>query len=91
MSSVAVVTAFTDRAKEINSVINAVVEDRYINALEEAKKVDILIQKCENIDVIKEKKPFLGVPFTTKESIEAKGNIIFLLLYYRSITYYVFY
>ena len=75
VSSVAVVTAFIERAKEINSAINAVVEDRYIDALEEAKEVDTLIQKCENIDAIKEKKPFLGVPFTTKESIEAKGML----------------
>ncbi|XP_076664700.1 fatty-acid amide hydrolase 2 isoform X1 [Andrena cerasifolii] len=75
VSSVMVVTAFIERAKEVNSVINAVVEDRYIDALEEAKEVDMVIQKCENIDVIKEKKPFLGVPFTTKESIEAKGML----------------
>ncbi|XP_053971085.1 fatty-acid amide hydrolase 2-like [Hylaeus volcanicus] len=75
VSSLEVVTAFIERAKEVNEIINAVVEDRYSNALEEAKEVDKLLQKSQDIDVIKKEKPFLGVPFTTKESIEAKGML----------------
>lgn len=70
-----VVKIFIDRAKEVNKIINAVVEDRYHDALEEAKEVDKLLQTQENIDDIKVKKPFLGIPFTTKESIEAKGML----------------
>lgn len=73
-----VVKIFIDRAKEVNKIINAVVEDRYHDALEEAKEVDKLLQTQENIDDIKVKKPFLGIPFTTKESIEAKGNVTLL-------------
>ncbi|KAK1120226.1 hypothetical protein K0M31_012593 [Melipona bicolor] len=74
LSSVEVVTAFIERAKEVNEIINAVVEDRYSDALEEAKEVDKFLQTLENSDLIKEKKPLLGVPFTTKESNEAKGQ-----------------
>lgn len=70
-----VVTAFIERAKEVNNIINAVVEDRYLEALEEAKQVDKLLQESENTDALKKGKPFLGVPFTTKESNEVKGNI----------------
>ncbi|PBC26567.1 Fatty-acid amide hydrolase [Apis cerana cerana] len=75
ISSLEVVTAFIERAKEVNEIINAVVEDRYSDALEEAKEIDKLLQTLENTDLIKEKKPFLGVPFTTKESNEAKGML----------------
>ncbi|XP_033184493.1 fatty-acid amide hydrolase 2 isoform X1 [Bombus vancouverensis nearcticus] len=75
ISSVEVVTAFINRAKEVNGIINAIVEDRYSDALEEAKEVDKFLQTLENIDSIKDKKPFLGVPFTTKESNEAKDML----------------
>ncbi|XP_043261661.1 fatty-acid amide hydrolase 2-like [Colletes gigas] len=75
VSSLEVVTAFIERAKEVNSIINAVVEDSYSEALKKAKAVDELLQTVQNMNVIKEKKPFLGVPFTTKESIEAKGML----------------
>ncbi|XP_031833199.1 fatty-acid amide hydrolase 2 [Nomia melanderi] len=75
VSSLEVVTAFIERAKEVNELINAVVEDRYSDALEEAKAVDKLLQTLENVDGIKKEQPFLGVPFTTKESIEAKGML----------------
>ena len=87
LSSVEVVTAFIERAKEVNELINAVVEDRYSDALEEAKEVDKFLQTLENSDLIKEKKPFLGVPFTTKESNEAKGNFIFFYIFYIIIKY----
>lgn len=75
VSSVEVVTAFIERAKEVNVLINAVVEDRYTEALEEANEVDKFLEKQQNVDEIKKDKPFLGVPFTTKESTEAKGML----------------
>ncbi|XP_076655334.1 fatty-acid amide hydrolase 2 [Halictus rubicundus] len=75
VSSLEVVSAFIERAKEVNGLINAVVEDRYSEALEEAKEVDKLLEKQQNVDEIKKDKPFLGVPFTTKESNEAKGML----------------
>ncbi|CAL7951028.1 unnamed protein product [Xylocopa violacea] len=75
VSSLEVVTAFIERAKEVNKIINAVVEDRYSDALEEAKEVDKLLEKTKDVDVLKKEKPFLGVPFTTKDSNEAKGML----------------
>ncbi|KAK2585700.1 hypothetical protein KPH14_010313 [Odynerus spinipes] len=68
-----VVKAFIERCKEVNGLINAIVEDRYEDAIQEAKEVDKLIEDCKDPSTLKETKPFLGVPFTTKESNEAKG------------------
>ncbi|XP_032663090.1 fatty-acid amide hydrolase 2 [Odontomachus brunneus] len=70
-----VVKAYIKRCKEVNSLINAIVEERYLDAINEAKAVDIMIEKGIDIEAIKLKQPFLGVPFTTKESIEAIGMI----------------
>lgn len=68
-----VVTAFIERCKEVNGLINAIVEERYEDAIAEARNVDLFIEKFQNPSTLKETKPFLGVPFTTKESNEAKG------------------
>lgn len=65
---------FIDRIKEVNPKVNAVVQDRFECALEDAKAVDKLIQSgSAKADVLKAKKPLLGVPFTTKESVAAEG------------------
>lgn len=68
--------AYIKRCKEVNSLINAIVEERYLEAVDEAKAVDIMIEKGIDIEVIKLKQPYLGVPFTTKESNQAKGKWI---------------
>lgn len=65
--------AFIARCKEVNCLINAVVVERYETALEEAKKVDLMIQQGIDEEKINKEKPFLGVPFTTKESNRAQG------------------
>lgn len=67
-----VVKAFIERCKEVNGLINAIVEERYENAIQEAKEADKLLKDIKNTYNLKEIKPFLGVPFTTKESNEAK-------------------
>lgn len=55
--------------------MNAVVEDRYLEAIEEAKQVDILLnQPNTNIEKIAIEKPLLGVPVTIKESCAVKGT-----------------
>lgn len=74
VTSEEVVTVYIKRCKEVNSFINAIVEDRYINAIEEAKQVDIKIKEGIDLEKIKITQPFLGVPFTTKESNQAKGK-----------------
>ncbi|CAH1407241.1 unnamed protein product [Nezara viridula] len=69
-----VVCAHIDRIKEVNKFLNAVVDDRFSDAIEEAKKVDQYLAETDlTPEEIRTKKPFLGVPFTSKESTKAKG------------------
>ncbi|KAI5636580.1 amidase domain-containing protein [Phthorimaea operculella] len=59
------------RIKQVNPIINAVAEERFAKALDEARKVDMRIE-AGLPDEEFNKKPFLGVPFTTKECQEVK-------------------
>lgn len=69
VSSVQVVQTFINRIKQVNPELNAVVDSRFSEALEEAKSVDQKLLLEEDIS----DKPFLGVPFTSKESTACKG------------------
>ncbi|KAJ8673613.1 hypothetical protein QAD02_004875 [Eretmocerus hayati] len=74
ISSEEVVAAFIDRCKEVNGLLNAIVEEDYENALQQAREVDKQLKKNEHSkEELEKDKPLLGVPFTTKESNEAKG------------------
>lgn len=55
--------------------MNAVIEDRFDAALEDARNADILIAQL-SIDEMKEKFPLLGVPFTVKEAAGVKGKLV---------------
>lgn len=48
------------------------VEDRFLDAIEDAKKADIICEETSLIYVIKNY-PLLGVPFTVKESCAVKN------------------
>lgn len=74
VTSEEVVTAYIERCKEVNGLINAIVEDRYSDAIKEAKVVDAMIEELTDLEKIRTKLPFYGVPFTTKESNRAKGR-----------------
>lgn len=70
-----VVSAHIDRIKEVNKLLNAVVDERFNDAIEEAKQVDQYLAETDlTTEEIRTKKPFLGVPFTSKESTKAIGN-----------------
>lgn len=73
VTSEEIVKAYIERCKEVNDLINAVVECRYSDAIEEAKAVDAMIEKGVDLEKIRIMQPFLGVPFTTKESNQVKG------------------
>jgi len=74
ISSEEVVRAFIERIQEVNSHINAMVDDRFDLAIDEAKKVDRLIQSGEfDEDELRDKFPLLGVPFTIKDSFCVAG------------------
>ncbi|KAJ8916868.1 hypothetical protein NQ315_005875 [Exocentrus adspersus] len=73
LTSQEVVQAFINRIREVNPILNAVVDDRFEEALEEAREIDKDIQTGHILDMDYKEKPFLGVPFTTKESTAVKG------------------
>ena len=74
MKSEEVVKAFIARIVQVNGILNAVVDERYIEALEEARAADKLIESGEwTAESLQQARPFHGVPFTTKESTTIKG------------------
>ncbi|XP_011299621.1 fatty-acid amide hydrolase 2 [Fopius arisanus] len=74
VSSEAVVTAYIERIKQVNPVVNAVVDHRYEDAIKEAQECDKIFDSGEvTIDYIVTNKPLFGVPFTIKESCAVKG------------------
>nr|CAD7200387.1 unnamed protein product [Timema douglasi] len=74
VTSEEVVQAYIARAREVNPLLNAVVEDRYEAALAEARSVDHGLQtSARGVALLAEQLPLLGVPFTVKESIALQG------------------
>lgn len=55
-----VVSAFINRIKEVNPIINALVDDRFEEALEEARKIDKDIDNNTITGIDFREKPFLG-------------------------------
>lgn len=61
----------------MNSVLNAVVDLRFEEAIEEAEEVDKLLKSnAINVEEAAIKTPFLGIPFTAKECFAVKGSVI---------------
>lgn len=68
--------AFIRRIKQVNPLLNCVVDERYTDALAEAATVDELIASNKHTaDQLKELKPFLGVPISTKDCIAVKDML----------------
>lgn len=66
---------FIKRIQDVNSVLNCVVANRFDDARKEAEAVDKLIESNSiPIETLEKEKPFLGVPFTTKDCIAVKGT-----------------
>lgn len=55
--------------------MNAIVEDRFEQALFEAKKADEEIAACTSVEKLALEKPLLGVPMTVKESCSVEGKL----------------
>lgn len=70
-----VVNAYINRMIEINPVLNAVIDGPFLEALDEAKKVDERISQGAISEEEFAQKPFLGVPFTTKDSTAVAGKL----------------
>uniref|UniRef100_A0A7E4ULY4 Amidase domain-containing protein n=1 Tax=Panagrellus redivivus TaxID=6233 RepID=A0A7E4ULY4_PANRE len=77
VQSVHFVQAYIDRMNEVDGVINAVVEDNFDNAIAKAREVDAYIsgldKTSDEFKNLTTTKPFLGVPFTTKDSVQIIG------------------
>lgn len=74
LSSVQVLESFIRRIKEVNPILNCVVDERYDQALKEAAEADALIKSGQySTEELEKEKPFLGVPITTKDCISVKG------------------
>lgn len=75
ITSEQLVAACIERIGEVNSLVNAVVDNRFSEALEEARKVDALISVLSPpaLDQLAVDQPFLGVPCSTKEGIRVAG------------------
>lgn len=60
----------------MNPLLNCVVDERFDDALQEAANADKLIESNEyTTDQLRELKPFLGVPISTKDCIAVKGML----------------
>ncbi|GGP13924.1 amidase [Oceanobacillus neutriphilus] len=67
ITSVEAVTVFIERIKEINPSINAVVEDRFSEALQEAHEADKQLQNNKSAGRLH------GVPISIKECLHVEG------------------
>lgn len=64
--------AYIQRIKDVNGIINAVVDERFREALVEAQEID---RRLEANDPNIQNLPFLGVPFTVKVAFGVKGKV----------------
>lgn len=75
-SAESIVEAFRRRVVAVNPIINAVVDERFEAALQEAREVDQRLDSCtqEEREEIGRAQPLLGVPFTAKDNVMVKGE-----------------
>lgn len=61
------VQAYIDRCREVNPLVNAIVEDRFEDALTEARQIDAEIAKgTRSVEEMERDTPLLGLPVTVK-------------------------
>ncbi|XP_075742904.1 fatty-acid amide hydrolase 2-A [Rhipicephalus microplus] len=74
VKSVDLVSAYIRRIRKVQAIINAVVEERFEEALKDAAEVDKLVASGSmSASQMIEEKPLLGLPFTSKNSIAIRG------------------
>lgn len=74
ISSTQLIGAYIERCREVNPLLNAIVDERFAEALEEANAVDQLIASgARTIAQMADETPLLGLPLTVKESIAVRG------------------
>lgn len=74
VTSVQLISAYIARIRQVQAVINAVVEDRFEEALKEAEAADRLVASgTMSVEQMAREKPLLGLPLSVKNSIAVKG------------------
>ncbi|XP_053329754.1 fatty-acid amide hydrolase 2 isoform X2 [Spea bombifrons] len=74
LRSTVLVQSFIFRIQQVNPVLNAMVCDRFAEALNEARIVDDLVSSgTMDNETLRDKYPLLGIPFTVKEAFALKG------------------
>ncbi|XP_005185712.3 fatty-acid amide hydrolase 2-A [Musca domestica] len=76
ITSYEIVTTYIARIKEVNARLNAVIENRYMEAIKEARHADNLISQAKDefqLLMLFSRYPLLGIPFTVKEACGVKG------------------
>ncbi|XP_074603259.1 fatty-acid amide hydrolase 2-A-like [Brevipalpus obovatus] len=74
-----VIQAYIDRLQEVQPYLNAIVDERFESALEDARKIDSKICSEINLGISADdpssirRLPLLGLPLTCKDSIAIKG------------------
>lgn len=71
LSSEDIVQSYIDRIREIQPILNPMVENRFEEALKDARKCDELLKSPNSptVEVLAKEKPLFGVPFTTKDCV----------------------
>ncbi|XP_033230856.1 fatty-acid amide hydrolase 2-A isoform X2 [Belonocnema kinseyi] len=74
ITSEEVVSTYIARCREVNPILNAIVEDRFEIALMEARQIDNFLKTDKKtVEELEKNVPLLGVPVTVKESIGVEG------------------
>ncbi|KAF8777054.1 Fatty-acid amide hydrolase 2 like protein [Argiope bruennichi] len=74
LTSSEVIKAYIHRIKEVQPIVNAIVDDRFSEAILEAQAIDEFLKGTLKTEAeLAEETPFLGVPVTIKEAIAVKG------------------
>ncbi|XP_003737250.1 fatty-acid amide hydrolase 2-B [Galendromus occidentalis] len=74
ITSEALLSAIVERIREVEPYINAVVDQRFEDALKEARRVDQIIgSPGANLQQLFKEKPLLGLPFTVKNCVAVTG------------------
>lgn len=76
-SAITVVRLFIERIRLVNPLINAVVDNRFDDALRDAKIADQMVLGMP-AHYLKKHFPLLGVPFSVKESIGVRSKLSFI-------------
>ncbi|XP_077508029.1 fatty-acid amide hydrolase 2-A-like [Amblyomma americanum] len=74
VSSEAVIRAYWRRIRDVEPLVNAVVDERFDAALKEARAADELVQRSSPQE-LERTKQLLGVPFVTKCSVMVQGLV----------------